>query len=283
MPTVASDTVYDDASVAFSDGQGGDSLECYGAPDITNRSLIQGLTCSADSIQMKIRQAAVIAPTGWAAGRSKFVINSWEQKMRWSNLSNMPLTITIYTVRVRQDVPASVDGLNLGLTSNILDWLSDMFNQQYGSTVTMNRTLAHLAFKLNDVAKFGRWFKTVKVMTRTIQPGQHLNLRKFRRTPEMINTAKWYDYNLTDFGFVAKKGNREYFWRVHSNMVESKDAGAAARTSPAYNFETSYHYRISFLANDQYNFQPPAVPVTGLTLHTIYPGTSTAGDLVPAT
>lgn len=283
MPTVASDTVYDDASVAFADGQGAESMECYGAPDITNRSIIQGLTCSADSIQMKISQAIPIAPTGWTAGRSKMVVNSWEQRMQWTNLSNMPMTITIYTLRVKQDVPTITDNLDLGVTSNLLDWLSRMFNAQYGSSVVENRTIGHMAFKLTDVAKFGQWFKVSKTMTRTIQPGQHLALKKFSRKPEMLNTAKWFSTFVNNFVFIAKKGNREYFWKVHSNMTESKDAGAAARTSPAYNFNTSYHYRFSFLANDEYNFQPPAVPVTGLTLHTIYPGTSTTGDLNPAT
>lgn len=282
MPTIASDTCYDDASVAFSDGQGGESMECYGAPDATNRSLVLGLSCSADNIQTKISQAVALAPTGWNIGRSKVLVNSWEQRMRWSNLSNMPLTMTLYTLIVRQDVPAQQDGLLLGSTANLLDWLSTMFNEQYASSVTINRTISHISFKLSDVAKFGRWFKVARARTYTIQPGQHLNLKKFKRRPELINTSKFYSQGFS-YQIVGKKGNREYFWRVHSNTVESKDAGAAARTSPAYNFDTSYHYRFSFLANDEYNFQPPAIPVTGLTLHTIYPGTSTAGDLLPAT
>lgn len=283
MPIVASDTAYDDASVAFGDGQGSEGLESYGAPDFTNRNAVCGLTCSADSIQMKLNQANALAPTGWVLGRSKLVVNSWEQRMQWVNLSNMPLTITVYTLRVRQDVPAIIDGLQLGLTANIWDWVEQMFKGQYQSSLATNREIGHISFKLTDVAKFGQYFKVAKTLTRTIQPGQHLALKKFRRKPEMINTAKWWSGAIPGLQSVAKKGNREYMWKVHSNMTESKDAGAAARTTPAYNFNTSYHYRFSFLANDQYNFQPPAIPVTGLTLHTIYPGTSTVGDLVPAT
>lgn len=271
--------------VGFTNTQGVDSWECLGAPDATARSQITGLSCSADNIQLKLSQIASgsVVPTGWNMGRSAAIITSWEQKMRWNNVSNQVLRMTVYTLTARQDIPNVFWAQNLGVNRNLLDLLETWFDDQYGNTsLNPNRTVGHISFKLTDLAQFKRYFKITKVKNFTIQPGQQVNLRKFRRTPEYINTAKYFQPGVGPT-IVAKKGNREYLWRLHSTTIESKDAGTAARVTPAYNFQTSYHYRVRYLANDEYNFQPPLSPVTGLTLHTIYPGTSTAGDLVPAT
>lgn len=270
--------------MGFTNTQGVDSWECLGAPDTTARNMIMGLTCSADNIQMKLRQIASsgVIPTGWALGRSAAIITSWEQKMRWNNISNQPMKMTLYTLVIKQDIPVAFWGRALGSTEDLLVLVSQMFADQYDSSVAENRTLGHISFKLTDVAAFNRYFRIAKVKSFTIQPGQTLNLRKFKRKPEYLNTAKYFQEGVGET-IVGKRGNREYMWRLHSTTIESKDAGTASRVTPAYNFQTSYHYRVRYLANDQYNFQPPGVPVTGLTLHTIYPGTSTAGDLVPAT
>jgi len=284
LPIPQLDTIYDDAHVGFSNSQGVDSWESLGAPDTTTRGFFMGLSCSADSIQMKILQmgSASVIPTGWTVGRSAAIVSSWEQKMRWNNVSNQTLRMTLYTLVARQDIPTVWWALNLGINHNILDLMEQWFDEQYGSSVNSNRTLGHMSFKLTDLAMFNRYFRISKVKSFTIQPGQQVNLRKFKRRPEYINTAKYYQAGVGN-AVVAKKGNREYMWRLHSTTIESKDDGSASRVTPAYNFQTSYHYRIRYLANDTYNFQPPANPVTGVTLHTIYPGTSTVGDLLPAT
>lgn len=284
LPIPQLDTIYDDMHVGFTNTQGVDSWEGLGAPDTTARSMIAGLTLSADSIMMKMQQinSGGVVPEGWIMGRSAAVISSWEQKMRWNNVSNQPMKMTLYTLVARQDIPANFWNMFLGSTSSLLDLLETWFDDQYGSSVTSNRTLGHISFKLTDLASFKRFFRIAKVRNYTIQPGQQLNLKKYRRTPEYINTSRYFQPGIGP-AVAAKKGNREYLWRLHSTTIESKDAGTASRVTPAYNFQTSYHYRVRYLANDTYNFQPPLTPVTGLTLHTIYPGTSTTGDLAPAT
>lgn len=284
IPIPQLDTIYDDMHAGFTNTQGVDSWECMGANDQTARAITAGLTCSADNIIMKLTQinSGSVVPTGWALGRSAAIITSWEQKMRWNNISNQPLKITLYTLRCRQDIPAVWWTLNLGTTNNILDLMETAFDDQYGSTIAANRTIGHIAFKLTDIALFRRYFKIVKITSFTIQPGQEKVMRKYKNKPEYLNTTKFYQPQV-GFPNCAKKGNREYLWRIHSTTTESKDQVGASRTTPAYNFQTSYHYRVRYLAHDQYNFQPPAAPTAGLTLHTIYPGTSTVGDLVPAT
>lgn len=203
--------------------------------------------------------------------------------MRWVNISNQPLKMTLYTLKMRQDIPQFFWGHNVGNNASIFTVMQSMFDSQYANALAANRNIGHIAFKLSDIAQFGRYFKIVKVKSFTIQPGQEHTMRKFKRKPEYINTAKYWNDTTDNIEVVARKGSREYIWRVHSIMTESSDAGAATRLAPAYNFQTSYHYRFKYLANDQYNFQPPAAPVTGLTLHAIYPGTSTANTLGPAT
>jgi len=255
-----------------------------GAGETTNRNITMGLSCSADSIQMKLSQinSTAVVPAGWVMGRSAAIITSWEMKMRWFNVSNQILKVTLYTIRLKQDIPPVWYALNLGGTGDILTLLEQMFDDQYNNSVNSNRTIGHMAFKLTDVAAFKRYFKISRVSTFVLQPGQEKTMIKFRRKPEYINTAKFFQPGV-GFTTVGKKGNREYMWRVHSTTLESKDAGSAARVTPAYNFQASYHYRVRYLANDEYNFQPPAVPISGITPHTIFPGTSTVGDLAPAT
>lgn len=277
--------------MAFSylNNEGGDSWECGGGPDATARGFSQGITCSADNIRMKLSQAEVIKPTGWALGRSKFMVNSWEQKMKFVNISNQPLTITFYTLKTRTEIPYDLLALNLSGINSLLNIIEQLYGQQYNQApiTNFNRTVNHPAFKLTDLAVFQKYFKIVKVTNIKLMPGGVKVMKKFRNKPQVINTAGLMNTGTSptavDTNIGALKGERHYLWRNNSFMVENEGDGNRSRIAPAYSFETTYHYRMSFLAGDEYTGQIAAIPHIGdANYRVIYPGTSTKGALLPA-
>lgn len=235
-----------------------------------------------------MQQANTVKPTGWAFGRSKMIVASWEQKMKWVNISNQPLTITMYTLRLKQNIPQDFMGQDLSSTSSLLDLMIQWFQQQYADlTGDYNRTVRHPAFKLTDIAQWSKFFRIAKTSTFKIMPGDMKTMRKFRNKPQMINTAGLFNTQTSpawnNVNWIAMKGERHYLWKVHSMQVDNEGDSGACRISPAYNFETFYHYRFSWLAHDEYNFQVAAVPHTGdANYRVIFPGTSTKGALAPA-
>lgn len=283
IPQPALDTLYDDFQAEHTNHIGGGTWECYGAPDNTTTNVALGATISADNILFKMRQLDRLKPTGWVLGRSKAIVSSWEQKMKWTNLSNQPMKLHFYTLVTRRNVPTANSGQQLGYNGNILEVLDNWFNDQYAASLAnIDRTLQHPAFKLSDVAKFNFYWRVARITTRTIQPGQTFYMRKYKRRPETINTAKYYDIAFVGGDQACLKGQREYMWRIEADLVESKAGSDASIITPAYNFFTSYHYRFAYLANDVYNFQPPAIPNVIADPWSIYPGTSTATALAPA-
>lgn len=216
------------------------------------------------------------------------IVTSWEQKMKWVNISNQPLSITLYTLKVKQNIPWNLNNLNFLTTASLLDLMIAWFNQQYGTTETnYDRTVRHPAFKLTDITQFGKFFRIVRAKTFKIMPGDMKAMRKFKNKPQVINTQGLMSIEPApgagDVNHVAMKGERHYLWRVHSMQVDNEGDSGASRIAPAYNFETMYHYRYTWLAHDASNFQLAAIPHTGDTNYrVIYPGTSTKGALAPA-
>lgn len=281
LPIPAKDLVYDEFEASFTNGtNGADQLNALGAPSVTQRTVLMGATFSADSVFMKVRQMASIAPTGWVVGRSKAIVNSWKQKLTWQNTSNQMMTFTVWTLIAKQDIGSTeITGNTLGTTADLLEAINTMMVNQYGATgLSAARKYNHPAFTFKDLAKWSKYFRVVKVKTYKLVPGATKSLVKFKKRPEVINTAV---YNTTA-GMVCKKGNREYLYRVHSTLLEEKEGDLGQLTTPAYNLYGTYHYRFTFLANDQYDFQPPREEQTGLTVHAMRWGNSTVTDLDPA-
>jgi len=275
MPTPALDTLYDELGYSYDNTQNAD-LWVSGGVEATSTSKITGMTMSADDkvLQLQVLNSTAIKPPGWVLGRSKSVITSWEMKMRWMNISNQPMTVTLYTLRTKSDVPLTA------ANREFFTHLKTNFDDQYSSSGSgANLTISHPAFKFSDCAWFMQYWKIKRVRSYKIMPGDMLALKKFRNKPRMFDTAK-YHKALADL--AAYKGDLHYVYKIHAATLESKETDEYTRVAPAHTFDCIYHYRMCALANDEYNLSVPAAGSTGLTLHTIYPGTSTVGDLDPA-
>lgn len=282
LPIPAKDLCYDEFEASFGNGvQGADQLNALGAPSTTQRNILMGASFSADSVYMKTRQMNSLAPTGWVIGRSKAIVNSWRQKLTWQNTSNQIMSFTVWTLVCKQDISnLELTANTLGQDVDLLDAINTMMSNQYGATgLSAARKYNHPAFTFKDLAKWSKYFRVAKVKTYQLVPGGMKTLIKFKSRPETINTAV---YNSTA-GMVCKKGNREYLYRVHATLLEEKEGNAGQLVTPAYNLYGTYHYRFTFLANDQYDFQPPREEQTGLTVQAMRWGNSTKTDLDPAT
>jgi len=285
LPLPALDTAYDAVNNRYGNTQGGNSWDAL-ARVTSGKSIVTGFTCSADDkfFQMKQANQAAVKPTGWVLGRSKVIISSWEQIFKFRNISNQDLSITFYTFRLKSDVAPTYGATGDSSSNGFINLWKDWYDEQYASAgssayVTYN----HPAFKLTDIAAFNKYVNIKKTVTFKVLPGQEKTMRKFRRKPKAINTAIDYDYTLNEPRAAGYKGDLHYFWRVNASMLEQKDGASYALTTPAHTVYTSYHYRISHLANDDYNLAVgPTPPGTSYTLQTIFPGTSTKGDLDPA-
>lgn len=247
---------------------------------MTKANVILGASFSADSVAFKVRQLDRLKPTGWVIGRSKAIVNSWRQKITFQNTSNQMMTFTFFTFICKQDINEfEISSNALGSLADLLDAVNTLLVNQYGATgLSFARKYNHPSFTFNDMAKWGKYFRMVRARTYKLVPGATKTFVKFKKRPEVVNTAV---YNISN-GTVCKKGNREYMYRVHADLLEQKDGTGAQLTTPAYNLYSSYHYRFTYLANDQYDFQPPAEEQTGLTRWAMRWGNSTRTDLEPA-
>lgn len=161
--------------------------------------------------------------------------------------------------------------------------MSRCYLTQYGSTTTLNISIDHPAFKLSDMAEFGRYFKIVKHKTMVIQPGESANMRKFKVKPRTYNEATMYDNTSSRLKLLAVKGSLTYLWRI-TGTPQSADAGVSTTLCDVkLAFVATYHYRTSgYSYNDYHTFQPTALPVA-VPITNIYPGTSEAKAAAPVT
>lgn len=279
IPTPARDTYYDSIEVQGNADEGLEPWFTMGDLTTTN-GRTTGLTHSADDIKLQLQVLNANAPTGWVLGRSKAIISSWEMKYRIMNNANFPLKASLYTLKWKENLnypPGISDGATL---TDLLDaWLWN----QYNVTNSGPRTVDFGAFKLSDVSMFNKYLKVVKIKSINLQPGQYKCFKKFKRKPTHIDTSQWYITGSSPFyTSMARKGSLAYMWRFHTPLLNSASSAFQTQAVPDFSMVTYYHYRMTYLANDSYNMIIGPSPTTGLTLHTIYPGTSTAGALAPA-
>jgi len=275
IPMPALDTLYDELGVSFNNIQNEDLWFSAGT-ESTSTAKTTGMTCSADDkvLQMLVANTSAVKPSGWVLGRSKTIITSWEMTMRLINISNQPMTITLYTRRSKSDVPL------IAANREFFTEMKSAFDAQYGSSGSAaNLTINHPAFKFSDCTWFRNYWKILRAKSYKIMPGDMIALKKFKRKPRLLDTSKYHPA-LGDIS--AFKGDLHYIWKVHATTMEAKEGDEYTRVVPAHTFDCIYHYRLCALANDEYNLSVPGAGSSGLTLHTIYPGTSTAGDLAPA-
>lgn len=169
----------------------------------------------------------------------------------------------------------------LTLVLNIL--LSRYVAQYQNSSATTSIGIEHPAFKLTDLALMREFYKLEKVNKYLVQPGECVNIRRFRNRPRTIDECKFYDANNVAYLNHDLPGSKVHLWRITGTPQSA--AGGASTTlcdvKMAYVF--SYHYKVSGVSyNKQTSYLPTALP-TAVSVTQIYPGTSQAAAAAPVT
>lgn len=251
----------------------------------TQNSILTGFTGSAESVPyLLVGPINNDGTSGNALGRAKTIIHSWEQVFRWTNQSNCPLTLECYTLKCKQNL--HLDGsASSGLTtsSTMKDFMSRCMYTQYNTTPSFPNDIDHPGFKLSDLAEFARYFKTIRHKTMVIQPGESMQMRKYKIKPREYNESLMYDSIAARLKLLAIKGSVQYLWRITGTPQSAASGTSTTLCDVKLAFVVSFHYRMSGYSYNNYeNYGATNLP-TGISITNIYPGTSEAKAAAPVT
>jgi len=187
-----------------------------------------------------------------------------------------------YTLKCRQNV--HLDGsANSGLSasSTIKDFLQRCMVTQYGSSGVLNIGIDHPGFKLSDCVEFGRYFKVVRHKTSTIQPGESLQMRKFKVKPRTYDEAVFWDATSSRLKVLAIKGSLTYLWRITGTPQSAAGGVTATLCDVKLAYVVSYHYRSTGYSYNDYTYPSASALPNALSIENIYPGTSEAKAAAP--
>lgn len=187
-----------------------------------------------------------------------------------------------YTLKAKQHL--HLDGsATSGLTasSTIKDFLQRCLITQYGSGSPDNIGIDHPAFKLSDCAEFGQYFKTIRHKTTVIQPGESLQMRKFKIKPRTYDESVMWNASASRLKLLAVKGSLTYLWRVTGTAQSASGGVTATLCDVKLAYVVSYHFRTSGYSYNDYHYPAATALPNTLTIENIYPGTSEAKAAAP--
>jgi hypothetical protein len=174
----------------------------------------------ADIVNMST-QVAAAASTGPAKPPTMFHLHNLMAEVAIQNASNAQLTVDIYDVIAKQDLPASAaSGPTFNVSTPINAWSQGLANQLYGSSLPPNCTSGTqvLGSKPMDSQLFQDYYRITSHKTVLMaQGGQHLHKVNLSVNKSMdlnkVNVAAQYlegFKGLTQFTFLSVRGQPAY-------------------------------------------------------------------------
>lgn len=226
------------------------------------------LTVSPMDVNYVLSALNLQKPTGWALGRSKGVINSWEMGIQVHNPANVPIKVTLYTLKFKCDQNFEP---GISQTMSLRDEMEVWYNSQYGNTSTTTG-IEYTAFKFSALSRFTKNLKVVKKSTRVIQPGQNKFWKKYRRKPKLYNTSQLYDSLNTPFIIKrALRGDLHYLWEIEPQIAAKTDGATVTYLTGRLVFLYKIHMRMSYFANDDYSSDATTAMSSAVTPSSIMP------------